>query len=199
MDPHQLIAALHRGDIPLLCQVPPQGLLVTDQPRPKALLCGSFNPLHSAHMSLAEIAEKRLGVPVHFEISLQNADKPQLDHQELNRRRQQFAERGFLWLTRAPKFDQKAQLFPGATFIVGADTAARIVAPCYYTNSTQRMLQRLAAIRDAGCRFLVASRVDDSGELIQPKPPDEFGDLFSFVSEAEFRIDLSSTQIRKAR
>ncbi len=51
---------------------------------------------------MAEVAAKILGSPVHFEISIQNVDKPLLDYTEMETRAKQFTEKRLpLWFTRA--------------------------------------------------------------------------------------------------
>jgi hypothetical protein len=104
-----------------------------------------------------------------------------------------------LWLTRAPTFLEKSLLFPGTTFAVGADTAARIVAPRYYQDSAERMQEALATIRRLGCRFLVAGRAEADGrftELNDLSIPEGFRDLFAPIAQELFRVDLSSTYLR---
>src|SRR5437868_7171605 len=93
-----------------------------DRARPTAILPGAFNPVHPGHWGLADAAAEWLGLPVAFELSIANVDKSPLDPDEIERRRSQFAGRAPLWLTHAPQFVQKAELFPGAIFVVGADT-----------------------------------------------------------------------------
>jgi hypothetical protein len=55
----------------------------------------------------------------------------------------------------------KARIFPGCWFVVGADTAERIVDPRFYGGDRDSMLLALDAIRRKGCRFLVAPRLAD--------------------------------------
>src|SRR5215831_19303711 len=86
---------------------------------PQALLPGSFCPLHHGHTTLAAVAAARLGVPVHFELSVTNVDKPELPREEIERRVSQFAEVAPVWITRAATFEAKAALFPGVAFVVG--------------------------------------------------------------------------------
>jgi hypothetical protein len=168
-------------------------------PPVQVLLPGSFNPLHPGHWRLAEVAAAMLGAPVAFELSVVNVDKPSLTADHLRRRLAPFNWQASVWLTKAPRFVEKAACFPGATFVVGADTALRIVLPRYYDDDGTRMLAALARIRDLGCRFLVACRADARGQCWRkadlPIPP-EFGPLFSEIAPEQFRWDISSTELR---
>lgn len=169
-----------------------------EAPKPTLLVPGSFHPIHAGHWGLAEVAARQCGRPAAFELSVTNVDKPSLTLEEVHHRLLQFAWRAPLWLTRAPTFREKADLFPGVLFAVGADTAERIVAPRYYGDSTEQMLESLAAIRRQGCRFLVAGRVDRAGRFTQLADlaiPEPARDLFSALPP-DFRIDLSSTELR---
>ena len=170
-----------------------------DAPTPPVLLCGSFNPLHRAHGELAQVAEQILGQPVAFEMSVANVDKPPLTRDEIRRRLTQFAWRASVWLTHAPRFVEKAERFPHACFVVGADTALRIVSPRYYDNDETRMVSALQRIKELGCHFLVACRVDGGGQCWQrddlPIPP-AYQDLFEGIPLKQFRWDLSSTELR---
>ena len=111
---------------------------IRDQPKPLALLPGSFNPLHRGHTELAVAAAARLGVPIHFELSITNADKPELPLPEVERRLAQFTAVGPVWLTRAATFEQKAAPLPGAAFVLGYDTAVRVIDPKYYGGEGPR-------------------------------------------------------------
>jgi hypothetical protein len=167
--------------------------------RPAVLIPGSFNPIHVGHLGLATVAAHLVGGPVAFEMSVVNADKPPLEREEVRRRLLQFAWRAPLWLTRAPTFGEKAELFPGVVFAVGADTAARIVQPRYYEASEERMLAVLAGIRERGCRFLVAGRRGADGRFLTLADldlPTACRDLFQAIPEAAFHIDVSSTELR---
>jgi hypothetical protein len=168
-------------------------------PRPLAVLPGSFNPLHHGHTALARAAAVRLGVEVHYELSVVNADKPTLPADEVARRASQFANVGPLWLTRCPTFAAKADLFPGAAFVLGWDTAVRVIDPKYYGSEVGRDAA-LRKLLESGSRLVVAGRVDaggafrvwDGGGLTE-----EFGPLFVALSENDFRADVSSTELRR--
>jgi nicotinamide mononucleotide (NMN) deamidase PncC len=165
----------------------------------RGVLCGSFNPLHAGHRQLRDVAAARLNGPVYYELSLRNVEKPPLDFLTLERRRRQFTEEP-LALTSAPTFAEKAQALPGTTFVVGLDTAERIVDPRYYNGSTTERDLALAKIRGQGCRFLVAGRVEDDKTfrtLEQCPLPASANGLFQSIPESEFRVDLSSTELRR--
>jgi nicotinamide mononucleotide (NMN) deamidase PncC len=169
------------------------------QSPPAGLLCGSFHPLHNGHRQLRDVASRLLGGPVYYELSIGNVDKPPLDFLSIDRRRAQFADEP-LALTAAPTFAEKAAVLPGVTFVVGVDTAQRIVEPRYYGDSEEKMRAALGQIARAGCRFLVAGR--KTGErfetLADVALPKDFANLFSAIPPADFRADISSTQLRRA-
>ncbi|MGE3808981.1 MAG: hypothetical protein AB7K24_30325 [Gemmataceae bacterium] len=193
------LGQLLRGAIDKLC-VTADGRFLLAAPLPAAFVPGSFNPVHAAHWRLAEVIARRLGSPVAFELTVQNADKPPLAREDVLQRLARFGWQAEVWLTRAPTFPEKAGLFPGATFGVGADTAERIVQPRFYDDSAAKMTEALAFFRQQGCRFLVAGRADDHGNfrtLADLALPAEFSDLFVAIPESEFRINLSSTELRQ--
>jgi hypothetical protein len=166
--------------------------------RPTALLPGSFNPVHSGHWGLAEVASRLLGSAVAFELSLDNVDKPPLSPAEVRSRIRPFAAKADMWLTRAPTFLQKARLFPGTIFVVGADTAERIVAARYYQGDAA-LRQAFQTFTDLQCSFLVAARADAEGKLqtldnLAIPPP--WRALLRGIDPGVFRIDVSSTQLR---
>ncbi len=167
---------------------------------PTALVSGSFNPWHQAHQALWEAARRRCGDPVAYELSITNVDKPPLPSGEALRRAAQFRGRAGLILTAAPTFVEKARLLPGAAFVIGADTARRIVEPVYY-GGAPAMCAALRELRSLGARFVVAGRVEQ-GRFVQLRdltlPPEAHG-LFEAIPAAELRVDVSSTELRAGR
>ena len=186
-------------------------------PSGAVILSGAFDPWHAGHRALGEAAAALAGVPptaVWFELPVVNADKAALQLRDAWRRASQFAGGGNLLLSRAPLFQQKAVLYPGATFVVGADTAARLLQPRFYGDSERAMEAALGEIGAAGCRFLVACRWQPGRSEPGRKAPSRtpaaplcledlpiaprHSDLFVPIPAAEFRMDLSSTEIREA-
>ena len=196
---------------------------VAPQPNQAVVLPGSFNPLHDGHRSMlrAAMATRPPGSTPVYELAVTNADKGTLPTAEVRRRVAQFAGGGDdsgasdeaessshprLWLTRAPLYSQKAALMPGATFVLGHDTAVRLLNPKYYGGEGE-MRAALRTISDAGCTFVVAGRVeqgapagDGAGRFLTLRDvdvPTEFVGMFEDLGE--WRMDVSSTALRAAR
>ncbi len=195
---------LLRGDIDAaLAQgvAPPAGARRT-------LFSGAFNPLHAGHQRIAELAERILGAPVEFEISILNVDKPPLDFVEMQTRLAQFASltsadgqqtTPAVWFTRAATFEEKSKLFPGATFLVGADTIRRIADPHYYGDSAASMEASIARLAQQGARFLVFGRSigDRFVALRDLGLPATLAALCQEVPAEQFHVDVSSTALRR--
>ena len=174
------------------------GSMTAGEPVSAAILPGSFRPFHQGHQRLAEAASKITGPQVIFELSVLNVDKPPLQAEEIRERLAQFRGEATAVLSRAETFRKKADLFPGCPFIIGWDTAVRLVAPRYYGDSYPGMLTALAEIWAAGCKFLVAGREDNGvfKTLADVPVPEGFEPLFQEISESQFREDISSTVLR---
>jgi Cytidylyltransferase-like len=179
--------------------VQPDGQMMLSAPQPFVLFPGSFNPMHEGHVLLARVAEEHRQQPLAFEISVTNVDKPPLPGETVRHRLAQFAWKSPVELTRAPTFVEKSRLFPGTTFVVGADTAERLFGPKYYGDDEVRMHMALEEIANSGSSFLVAVRIDAAGRvrtLNDIAVPRRYADLFAEIPEHRFRVDISSSEIR---
>jgi hypothetical protein len=182
--------------------VQPDGQMMLSAPQPLVLFPGSFNPVHEGHLLLARLAEELRQQPLAFEISVTNVDKPPLAGGTVRGRLAQFAWKSPVELTRAPTFLDKSRLFPRTTFVIGADTAERLVAAKYYGDDAARMHLALEEIANSGGSFLVAVRIDAAGRvraLGDIPVPRRYADLFTEIPEHRFRVDTSSSEIRARR
>lgn len=171
---------------------------------PRLLLPGSFRPLHEGHVAMAEAASRLTGLRCGFEFSLFHPEKPPLDYISIRSRLKDFEKMACrLYLTNAPTYVEKARLFPGCTFVVGHDTALRIVDPRFYGGPAGRD-SALDELERLGARFLVFGRVDASGEFRDFSPEEFEHPVAGFLARVAtpvpshvFRLDISSTEIRR--
>ncbi|MFM8892417.1 MAG: hypothetical protein ACKOTB_12485 [Planctomycetia bacterium] len=160
---------------------------------------GSFDPLHEGHLRMAVVAEEIAERPIDFETSVTNVDKPLLDFVEMRTRAAQFAGRS-LWFTRAATFLEKLDLFPGGTFVMGADTYVRLADPRYYGGSPHEAARAVERIASQARGIIVFGRerggsFEDPSRLDVPEP---LRDVTYFFSQREFRMYISSTALRHA-
>ena len=181
-------------------EAPGSGAPATGTPtapsEPRCLLPGSFNPVHEGHRRMLALAAGRLGAGGAYELAILNPDKPPLSPGEAARRLAGFSDTEVVWLTRAPTFPEKARIFPGATFAVGADTIVRIAEPRYY-GGPDGLAAALSLL--GRCRFLVFGRIAAGFETLESVTlPAPLRALCDGVPEADFRADVSSTELRRA-
>ena len=196
--PSELLAACDEGERDMVVLRPDGGVVTRPPVGGATVVSGSFNPLHRGHLGLGEVGAARSGLPLLFELPLVNAAKAPIALSEARRRALQFGGRASVALTRSPLFEQKAELLPGSVFVVGVDTAERVLDPRFYDGDRDAMLASLERVRRHGCRFLVAGR-ESRGRfrtLNDIALPDGYVDLFEALDEYEFRNDISSTAIR---
>ena len=163
------------------------------------LVPGSFNPFHAGHAGLAAAAQRSSGRVAGFELSIHNVDKPTLPYDKIMQRVDQPRDGRCLVLTGEPTFLGKARVLPGCWFAIGFDTAVRLVAPGYYDGTMAGVQRALQELRVLGSRFYVAGR-QWQGKfqgLGNVEVPEAFKDMFVEIPEADFRLDMSSTDLRQ--
>lgn len=169
-------------------------------PAPDLVVSGSFNPLHAGHVGLARAAEHLTGRRAAYEVTAANADKPAMATGELLRRIRQFHGVGPLVVTRLGTFSAKADSLAGAVFVVGHDTATRILEERFYPVEAGGLAGALEHLRERRCSFLVAGRATEDGafhSLDERSLPEKARGLFKPIPEEVFRLDLSSSDIRR--
>ena len=147
---------------------------------------------------MARVAEEIAERPLAYEISITNVDKPRLDYVEMRNRAGQFADRP-LWFTQAATFLAKLEVFPKSTFVMGADTYARLPDPRYYGGSTVAATRAVKAMASRARGLIVFGRAvngvfQDASAIDVPQA---LKAVTYFVSEREFRLDVSSTELRR--
>jgi nicotinic acid mononucleotide adenylyltransferase/nicotinamide mononucleotide (NMN) deamidase PncC len=161
---------------------------------------GSFNPMHSGHRGMAKYASDHRRQVVLYELTLTNADKPPLDYLTLRDRSDALQAAGLaVVVTRAARFVDKAAIFPNCTFLIGADTAARIADPRFYQGDRRARDSAIETIANLNCRFMIFGRLAENhfqaaDEIELPPAMQRISQL---VPEVDFREDISSTELRE--
>ena len=171
------------------------GRLIDEEFISKSLiLSGSFNPLHNGHIKLLEAAKNMTKLEPFFEISISNVDKRNISLEDLNSRISQFYNIGKILITNSATFEDKSNLFKKSIFVIGYDTAVRILDNKYYEKD---MKESLSNIKKNECSFLVTGRkINGKYKYLNDLEIEDYKGLFSIIPEENFRLDISSTEIR---
>jgi nicotinamide mononucleotide (NMN) deamidase PncC len=192
------LGLLVTGDIDLV-EFGLDGVWASEVERGSRLLFpGSFNPLHEGHERLAVAAGRLSGRRPSLELSVENVDKPSLQRVDIEGRLAATRGRFSVIMTRAPTFLQKARLFSGCHFAIGYDTATRLLQGKYYEGGEQGMVAALEEFRAGEHCFWVAGRLQEGAylALADIDVPAGFAALFAAIPEEDFRVDISSTELR---
>ena len=179
------------------------GSFSLDPPVDALVLAGSFNPLHDGHRKLLGAAERVTGRRGMFEISIENVDKPDLPRADLENRLSQFRGSYDVAATRTRLFMEKADVLPGAWFVLGYDTAVRLLDDHYYADDGEgsgRAVRALLRMAAQGARFVVAGRQGKDGRYYRAEDletPEQLRDMFVLIPSDDFRVDISSTELRE--
>jgi hypothetical protein len=165
--------------------------------RNSIIYSGSFAPLHFGHDTIAEWVQIATGKTVMFELAAVNADKSTISLRDLSARASQFRGRWPVIITTGtPLFVDKARQYRGCDFILGVDTAIRLLDRKYYGTRDEyaALFRTLTALNT---RFYVCDRVQDGvlTTVEQMEVPRAARNLFVRVP---CRVDISSTALRAA-
>ncbi|KAL3779681.1 hypothetical protein ACHAWO_004186 [Cyclotella atomus] len=184
----------------------------------------SSSIMDSIWNTIETTSNKQYDPTVLFEMSVTNVDKPPIDPEEVERRVNLFTsipssdlpnDWGVI-LTNAPLFSQKTEIIDHMiegivgvrkmTFVIGTDTMVRIIDPKYYGHSQSNMIAALEDMKRKGVHFIVGGRLeqgtDERPRFINGKDeheslPQHVQQMFTLLEENEFRVDISSTELRK--
>ena len=196
---------LLNGDISNALYLPGQKAILADvKIESCVILAGSFNPLHHGHRQLLSSAIKTAGHELMgvYELSISNCSKNTIHDHEIFDRSLQFEDAGApLLITNRPYFRDKVEFIDkNSWFCIGADTYRRFFDAKYYDGVEQLMDFTQFLIKN-DVRLVVGPRLSTN-------KVDTVQDYLAMVPESyrlsvreieNFRVDISSTQIRNSR
>lgn len=161
---------------------------------PFVVYSGSFDPFHEGHAAVIQKLAEKTRKPVYLELSVRNVDKPDVDLNGLADRmasiyigmmKHNLKSIAGVILTNMPKFFDKLSLLgPKASFVVGSDTASRMV-----DNKYGNVESLFDLIEVYGTEIFVCERPGYS--FVAPK---QYEQRFTFLPGTGLQI--SSTELR---
>ncbi len=174
------------------------GMVSEFDPKGKILYPGSFNPLHFGHIKAARAGERASKKDIVFEISTKRVNKDEVERAEALRRANLLRGTGAVIVgSNARLFVEKLDRYGINTFLVGTDTAIRVVDPSVYPERTMHSV--LGHMRDHGVVFWVMQRQLNEGSFSGQAPltaeyiPLEYRSMFRDIPGT---FDISSTELR---
>jgi len=171
-----------------------------DDIKNSVILSGSFNPVHDGHIKLLNYSSEILNMNKYYEISISNVDKSDIETEELIKRIKNFKSDEKIIISKSSKFIDKSNIFPKSCFVVGYDTAIRILDHSYLSPG-ESLDDLFSALDKNGCTFLVAGRIDATESKFENLEINnlnfKYKDYFKIISEDDFRVDASSTDMRR--
>lgn len=164
---------------------------------------GSFNPIHDGHRDIAWKTGNLTGQQCVYMVTVDSVHKKpllvpeMLDRVAISRLERYgiYQQGDILFTQNDPLFIDKAKNYPGCGFIIGYDTAARMLDPKWGPE----IIPMLHEFRKYKTKFYVCGRIID-GELKTIKDlnyPSYFNELFIEVPNTG--TDHSSTKIRETK
>lgn len=161
---------------------------------------GAFNPPHAGHFDAADAARAEMARTLHvngdvvYSTTVDPPHKPALSTVDVLKRAKALRGRDFLATSGDPLYIDKARRMPGAAFVMGADALDRMLDPKWCP--VEPMLDEFERL---GTRLLVPGRIvgdtyQDAGSVCAERQRTWI--VGRIVVPVEFRLDVSSTQLR---
>lgn len=175
----------------------------------KVVFPTSCNPLHDTHVNIIEYASKHLDCPVHVELCVGSpfGYKPVLDYISIDSRFRQVEDKlrnnpryaGTL-ISNVPTFFEKSDIYPGSTFVIGADTFERIAKPEDYAGGGDEVMLGIMKLRRNKNKFLVFPRIYERS--YEPSPQhvnllNELNKISTWVGDDYQTSDTASSTLRR--
>jgi cytidyltransferase-like protein len=133
------------------------------------MLPGNFNPLHQGHITALKSACELNHTDGIYELCVVNIDKAPLSFDDIQQKISSFDSRPVV-LTNAPLFTDKNKLFPGISYVIGIDTAIRLINPKYTYGDADLMIENIMNMTFNNTKFYVSSRLFGNANISKDFP-----------------------------